>query len=113
MQACRDSNGRRRDIGGRSARFAFALGLEHRLGHLLDEERNAVRALDDVLSDAGGQRLVADDPVDHGIDVAPRQAVDRERRHVRPSDPGRIELRPEGHDQQNAQARDPLHRAAE
>ena len=31
------------------ARFAFALRFQHRLCHFLDEQRNAVGALDDVL----------------------------------------------------------------
>ena len=45
----------------RAFRRALALRLQHRLRHLLDEQRNAVRALDDVLSDVGGQRPIAGD----------------------------------------------------
>ena len=60
-----------------------------------------------------GQQLVAGDAVDHGVDFALRQPIDRERGHVRPSDPGRFELRPERHDQQHAKARDPVHRPTE
>ena len=50
-----------------------------------------------------GRELVADDAVDHGVDVALRQPIDGEGRHVRPSDPGRLELWPERHDQQHAE----------
>ena len=70
VQACRDRQGRRRNRGGGAPGFALALRLQHRLGHLLHEQRNAVGALDDVLPDARRQQLVADDAVDHGVDVA-------------------------------------------
>ena len=53
-----------------------------------------------------GSAIVADDVVDHGVDVALRQPIERERGHVRLSDPGRLEFRPEGHDQQHATVRD-------
>ena len=87
---------------------ALALRLQHRLRHLLHEQGNAVGALDDVLPDARRQRLVADDAVDHGADFALRQPIDGEGGHVRSSDPGRLEFRPERHDQQYAKCRDPL-----
>src|SRR6516164_6001865 len=35
----------------------------------LNEQRDAVSALDDVLSEARTRRLVADEPVDHGADI--------------------------------------------
>src|SRR5262249_21660789 len=47
-----------------------------RLGHFLHEQGNAVRALDDVLPDVLRDELVANDPVDHGIDFALRQPID-------------------------------------
>ena len=87
----------------------MAGSLQHSLGHLLDEQGNAVGALDDVLPDARGQYLVADDPVDHGVDVAPRQPIDGEGGDVWPSDPWRRELRARREDQQYAEARDPVH----
>ena len=58
-------------------------------------------------------QLVADDAVDHGSDIALCQPIDGEGGDMRPSDPGRLELRPERHDQQHAKARDPVHRLAE
>ena len=56
-----------------------------------------------------GSELVADDAVDHGADFALRQPIEGEGGDVRPSDPGRLELRPERHDQQHAKGRDPVH----
>ena len=103
VQACRDRQGRGRNRRSRAPRRALALRLQHRLRHLLHEQRNAVGALDDVLPDARRQRLVADDAVDHGADFALRQPIDGEGGHMRPSDPGRLELRPERHDQQHAE----------
>ena len=41
----------------------LTIGFQHRFSHLLYEQRNAVGALDDFLSDASGQRLVACDAV--------------------------------------------------
>ena len=43
---------------------ALALSLQHRLRHLLYEQRNAVGALNDVLADFRGKKLVADDAID-------------------------------------------------
>ena len=40
------------------------------------------------------------------LDVALRQPIEGESGHVRPSDPGRLEFRPERHDQQHAKARE-------
>ena len=53
---------------------ALALRLQHRLRHFLDEQRNAVGTLDDVLADVGWQRLVADDALDHGDEFRALQA---------------------------------------
>ena len=109
VQACGDRQGRGRNRGGGAPRFALAFRLQHRLRHFLHEQRNAVGALDDVLPDVRRQRLVAGDAVDHRVDFALRQAINRERGHMRPSDPGRLELRPERHDQQHAKGPNPVH----
>jgi hypothetical protein len=101
MQTCRDRQGwgwnRRNHAPGR----ALALCLQHRLGHFLDKEGNAIGTLDNVPPDARWQQLVANDAVDHGAYVALCQSIDREGSHVRPSDPGPVEFRPERHDQQH------------
>jgi hypothetical protein len=44
--------------------------FQNSLGHLLDEKGNAIRALDDVLTDMRWQQLVTDDAVNHRADVA-------------------------------------------
>jgi hypothetical protein len=54
--------------------------------------------------DARRDEIVADEAVDHGIDVALRQPIDGESRHVRSSDPRRVELRTERHNEQHSQA---------
>ena len=92
---------------------ALALRLQHRFRHFLDEQRNAVSTLDDVLADVGWQRLVADDALDQGENFAFSQPVNGESRNVRPSDPGRLELWPERHDQQHAEARYPVNNPTE
>ena len=86
----------------------LALRLQHRLRHFLDEQRNAVGTLDDVLADVGWQRLVADDALDHGENFAFSQPIDGEECHIRSSDPGRIKIRPECHDQQHTKAANPV-----
>ena len=55
-------------VGGRSGcngacSGALAIGLENRLGHLLDEQRDAISSLDDVLSDVCRNRSVADNAI--------------------------------------------------
>ena len=57
-----------------------------------------------------GMSLLPIDAVDHGVDIALRQPIDGEDGHVRPSDPGRLEFRPEGHDQQHGKGSNPVHR---
>ena len=74
---------------------------------------NAVGALDDVLPDVRREELVANDPVDHGVDFALRQPIEGEGGHVGPSDPRRLELRPERHDQQHAEGWYLVHDATE
>src|SRR5262249_207448 len=69
------------------------------LCHLFDEQRNPVGALDDIPPDIRWQRLATYETVDHGNDVARRQPIDRDGRHVRSSDPRWLEFRSECHDQ--------------
>jgi len=51
--------------------------------------------------------------VDHRVDVALRQPIDGQRRHIRPSNPGRVEFRPERYDQQRTEVSNPVHNPAE
>ncbi len=53
---------------------AFASCLQYRLRHLLDEQRDAIGSLDDVLPEVRRDDLVANDAIDHGVDFALRQA---------------------------------------
>ena len=95
-EACRLAGTARAEDGTAAAvrsRVAFALRFQHRLGHFLDEQRNAVSALDNVLPNARGQRLVAGDAVDHGSDFALAEPVERECGDVRSSNPRRLKLR--------------------
>jgi hypothetical protein len=85
-----------------------ALGFQHCLGHFLHEQGNAIRALDDVLPNARWDELVADNVVDHGLNVALCQPIDGESHHVRPPDPRRLELWTECHDQQHPKAADTI-----
>ena len=111
MQACGDGV-RRGGNRGRSL-HCFPPGLQNGLCHLFDEQRDAVGALDDVFFDVSGQRLVADDAVDHAVDLAMTQTIEDKSCHMRLSDPGRLELRPKRHDYENGKVRNPIYRATE
>jgi hypothetical protein len=94
VQACWNRNRRRRNGCNRSLSSIFATGLQHCFGHFLDEQRNAIGAFDDVLSDVRWQRPIAGDAVDQGIDFALPEPVECEGGDVRASDPRRLKLRP-------------------
>ena len=113
VQAGGDGQRGRWDRGGGPPRLVFGIRLKHGLRHFLDEQRNAVRALDDVLPDVCRDVPHADDAIDHGADLVWWQPVDRERRHVRPSGPWRHEFRPRRHDQQHGQRCDPINHPTE
>ena len=83
----------------------LASRFQYRFGHFLHKQRDAIGALNDVLPDARREQLVADDAVDHGLDVALRQPIEGESGHVRSSDPGWIELWTERHNQQHTKVR--------
>ena len=101
VQACRDRKSRRWHSRGSPLRFFLTPGFQHCLGYFLHEQRDAVRALNYVVPDARRDELVADDAVNHGLDVARRKPIDGESHHVWPSDPGRLELWTERHNQQH------------
>ncbi|MET0679084.1 MAG: hypothetical protein ABW175_25065, partial [Bradyrhizobium sp.] len=110
MQACRNRHHRRRRLGANPLRASFILRVQHRLGHLLGEQGNAVGPLDDVLADARRQRPVADHLLDQGIDVARRQPMQGQLSHVRPSNRGQAEFRPVRNQYQEPMARSQIHR---
>src|SRR6476620_11622888 len=69
--------GRRNGTHGAFGR-TFSKRLQHRLGHFLDEQRNAIGTLDNVLSNTTQQWLVAADTVDQVSDFALAEAIETE-----------------------------------
>ena len=67
MQACGTANTGDETINRLRGR-AFASGFQHRLRHLLDEQRNAIGVFDNVLPDARRQQLIACDLFDQCSD---------------------------------------------
>ena len=113
VQACGDCQSIRWHSRGSPLRLVLTPRFQHCLGHLLHEQGNAIRALDDVLPDTRWDEFVADDAVNHGLDVVLRQPIDGESRHVMPSDPRRLELWTERHDQQHREGANPIDDATE
>ncbi len=113
VQACRDRQGRRRNRRNRAPGRALALRLQHRLRHLLDEQRNAVGALDDLRHHIRRQRLVPDQARDDGGRFTLAKPVERQARHMRLSHPRRVELGAERHDEQRRKRFNPVHGPAE
>ena len=114
VQACGDRQGRRRNRSSGAPGFALALRLQHRLRHLLDEQRNAVGALYDfrryISPAAPCSRPVGRSwpPLSRSPSRLSAQSC-----HMRPSDPRRREFRPERYDQQHPKVANPVHRPAE
>jgi hypothetical protein len=93
-------------------RRAFATCFQNGPGHLLYKQRYAVRALEYVLPYRSWEQFVANDPVDHGVQLTPGQTTKSDRTYMRLSDPRRAKFRPERHEQQYAQHLYPVHDAA-
>ena len=70
VQTCRNGDSRRRNGSGSASNVTFGFRFQHRFRHLFNEQRDAVSALDNVLPNALGQCLVANDAVDHGVNFA-------------------------------------------
>ena len=87
---------------------AVDAALHNALGQFLDEQRNAVGASGDLVDDLVRQRGAARDLLDQGGPVTPVQPVERQHCHLGLTGPRRLELWPEGHDQQHRQAADTL-----
>src|ERR1700732_1454031 len=64
-----------------------------------NEKRNAIRALDNVLSDALRQRLIVGDAVYHGRDFALPEPVEDDCSYMRPTNPRSLKFWPVGNDQ--------------
>jgi hypothetical protein len=60
-----------------------------------------------------GSGLLPDDALDHGENFALSQPIDGEECHIRLSDPRRIKIRPECHDQQHTNTANPVHNPPE
>jgi hypothetical protein len=109
MQRCRDRQGSNRPRHGvMVARFGDDAAFDHGLGQLLDEQRHAIGAVDDLVGNGLWQRLAASHIADHLGAVAARQAIEREHRHMRTPGPRCRELRPEGEDHQYPQTGRPI-----
>ena len=63
--------------GGRHGvdRGTTLLGFQHRLGHLLHEQWDAVGTVEDVATNVRRQHAAGRQPVDHGARLGPRQPV--------------------------------------
>ena len=113
MQGRRDRHRRRWNGRSHALCCALALRFQHRFGHFLYEQRNAIGALDDFLPNVRWHWLVASNAVDHRFDFAPRQPIEGEGGDVWLSDPRRLELWPEGYEQQHGKVCDPVHSPTE
>ena len=80
------------------------LAFEHRFGQLLDEQRHAVGALDDLVEKLRRQRFAAGDVLDQRRARALREPVERQHGDMRLAGPRRLEIRSEGDDKKNRQA---------
>jgi|SRR6516162_7528198 len=104
--------GSRWDRSGTPLRLALAFRLQHRLRHLLHEQRDAVGTLDNVLPNVCRQQLAAGNVVNHRVYVTMSQPVQGKRRYMGLSNPRSLELRSKCHDHQHAKRRDPIRYAA-
>src|SRR5271168_560011 len=111
MQACRNRQHWGWNHANRLRGRALAFGFQHRLRHFLDEQRDAVGALDDVLPDVWRQQLVADNAVDHGVDVALCQPIYGQACDARLSYPRSDELGARSYKQQNRKGFYSVHRS--
>ena len=90
----------RRWHGGYRRIAAIGAGLDHRLGQFLDKERHPVGSLDDLVDNIGRQcPEIAGELMHERRPFAAAEPVQRDHRHLRPSDPGRLELGPVGCDE--------------
>ena len=74
VQACRHRQAEDGTAAADAPRCALALRLQHRLRHLLDEQRNAVGALDDLRRMSAGSAWLPTTPSIMAADFALAQA---------------------------------------
>jgi len=99
-QTRRDREWRQRAIEHVLIHFlAQQIALQDTFGQLLDEQRHAVGALDDLGDDLIRQRLAAGDLRHQSGPVMPIQAIEDQHRHMRLAGPRRLELGAERYDQ--------------
>jgi hypothetical protein len=97
LKGCRDGERRQWSVEpiavgilDQDARF------QHRLGEFLDEQRVSVGLGDDLFHHFGGQHATAGHPRDHSLNVVAVEATQRQGADIGETNPGRLELRPEG-----------------
>src|SRR6516165_4319469 len=84
--------------------LAQQAAFQNALRQFLNKQRHAICTVDDLGDDLIRQGLAAGDFLYKSSPVDAVQAIELEHRHLRLSDPVRLELGAEGHDQQNRQA---------
>ena len=98
--------GRRRAGHGQSA--AIGTGFDNGLGQLLDEQRHAIAALDDLGDEFGSDGGIAGKLLDQGRTVPLAEPVQRHCRDMRLVGPGGLEFRAKGNEQQYRQPADAI-----
>lgn len=84
------------------------IGLQYRFGQFLDEQRNTVRALNDLRHHVRPQLFVSYKVSDDGGHLALAKPIEHHSRHLCLSGPRWSELRPGGDDEQHRNATDAL-----
>ena len=83
--------------------LAQEAAFDNGLGQLLEKQRHAVGAGEDLLEDLGRQRLAAGRPRDQRRALAAAEAGERQCGDMRLGGPGPGELRPRGDEEQQPQ----------
>src|SRR5215468_11180742 len=80
--------------------FREQSALDDGLGELLDEQRDAIGVIDDLIRDSPWQRFAAGHAHNHLGALPTWKTVEAKQCHMRTADPGWRKLRPEGDDHQ-------------
>ena len=107
---CRRHGERGRRHAGHGQSAAIGTGFDNGPGQLLDEQRHAIAALDDLGDDLGRDAGIAGKPLDQGRTVPLAEPVQRHCRDMRLVGPGRLEFRAKGNEQQYRQPPDAIDR---